>query len=278
MTEVIVTPKSYLAAGATIKYWTNHNTSKPALFFLHGAAMDHAMFDSQYAAFTDDYYIIAWDARGHGASRPVEGAFDLTDLARDCLGILDDLQLSEATLVGQSEGGMIAQEVYRLQPERVKALITVGASPIMLPYTKADIWLLQFSATLIKLWPYSNFMKALARKTSSKEDVRAYALQTVQNISKKDFLSIWDGVTGSLKQNGIPGMKITIPLLITYGEKDTTGTVKKNNIRWKSYQPNAELVVIPDAGHNANQDNAAFFNDLMANFLSTVKSAQDATL
>lgn len=267
MSRTVLTQKTYTAPGAILHYWTNQNTSKPALFFLHGAAMDHAMFNSQYDAFTDDYHIITWDARGHGASRPVEGKFGLNDLARDCLGILDDLGASEAILVGQSEGGMIAQEVYRLQPKRVKALVTVGASPIMLPYTNADIWLLQFSAKIIKLWPYESFIKALAQKTSIKKDVQAYALQTAQHISKKDFLSIWDGVTRSLTTRGIPDMRITIPLLITYGEKDTTGTVKKNNIRWKQYEPGAELVVIPDAGHNANQDNAPFFNSLLAGFL-----------
>lgn len=229
--------------------------------------MDHRMFESQYSAIDEDYHIIAWDARGHGKSRPVEGGFSLNDLAKDCLDILDDLQISQAILLGQSEGGMIAQEVYRLQPGRVKAIITIGASPIMLTYTKFDIWLLKFSTKVIKLWPYENFMKALALKTAIKKDVQAYALRTVKNISKKDFLNIWDSVTTSLSNKGIDGMHITVPLLITYGDKDTTGTVKKNNQRWKAYEPNAELVVIPEAGHNVNQDNPQFFNEAVIRFL-----------
>jgi len=253
--------------GATIHYWTNENSGKPAIFFLHGAAMDHDMFNDQYAALNKEYYIVTWDARGHGKSRPVHGTFGLSDLAKDCLDILDDLRISRAILLGQSEGGMIAQEVYRLQPTRVKAIITIGASPIMLPYTKFDIWLLQFSTTIIKLWPYTNFMKALATKTSVKKDVQEYAMRTVQNISKKDFLNIWDGVTNSLSHQGIADMHITVPLLITYGDKDTTGTVKKNNQRWKVYEPDAELVVIPDAGHNANQDNPRYFNETVIRFL-----------
>jgi len=260
--------KNLIANGTTIQYWTNKNTGKPAIFFLHGAAMDHMMFDSQYTALNEDYHIITWDARGHGESRPVKGSFSLNDLAKDCLDILDDLQTSQATLLGQSEGGMIAQEVYRLQPDRVRAIITVGASPIMLTYTKFDIWLLKFSTKIIKLWPYESFMKALALKTAIKKDVQVYAMRTVKNISKKDFLNIWDSVTNSLSNKGIVGMHITVPLLITYGEKDTTGTVMKNNQRWKVYEPNAELIVIPDAGHNANQDNFQFFNETVIRFLS----------
>lgn len=112
--------KTYATKNATIYYWTNGNAAKPAVFFLHGAAMDHRMFEPQYEAFNDDYHIITWDAQGHGKSRPVDGSFGLNDLAQDCLGILDELQVSEVILLGQSEGGMVAQEVYRLQPRRVR--------------------------------------------------------------------------------------------------------------------------------------------------------------
>lgn len=268
MNSPVLIQKRLVTTGATIHYWTNNNTNKPTIFFLHGAAMDHAMFDPQYTAFNDGYNLIAWDARGHGESRPVKGVFDLNDLAKDCLDILDDLKISQAILLGQSEGGMVAQEVYRLQPSRIKAIITVGASPIMIPYSKFDIWLLNFSTKMIRLWPYGNFMKALAVKTSIKKDIQEYALRTVKNISKKDFLNIWNSVTNSLSNKGIAEMHITIPLLISYGDKDTTGTVKKNNQRWKIYEPQAELVVIPDAGHNANQDNFQFFNKVLIRFLS----------
>lgn len=267
MNDSSLTQKDLVANGATIQYWTNENIGKPVLFFLHGAAMDHNMFNAQYPVLAADYYIVSWDARGHGKSRPVEGAFGLGDLAKDCLDILDDLHITNATLIGQSEGGMIAQEVYRQQPARVRAIVTIGASPIMISYTKFDIWLLQFSASIIKAWPYDNFMKALAQKTAIKKDVQEYAMQTVKTISKKDFLSIWNSVTGSLSHDGIANMHITIPLLITYGDKDITGTVKKNNQRWKAYEPGAELIVIPDAGHNANQDNADFFNATLIAFL-----------
>lgn len=155
--------------GATIHYWTNEKTNKPAIFFMHGAAMDHQMFDKQYTALDKDYFIITWDARGHGESRPIRDAFGINTLAQDCLDILKQLQVSHVTLLGQSEGGMIAQEAYRIRPQGIRAIITVGASPIMLPYSKLDIWLLNFSTTMIKLWPYDNFMKALALRLRLKK-------------------------------------------------------------------------------------------------------------
>ena len=264
---------TYIVPGSsdssTIYFWTTDNVSKPTVFLMHGAAMDHNMFNDQLDSLSE-YNVIAWDARGHGESRPVEGNFTITDLANDALGILESLKISTAIFVGQSEGGMIAQEIYRLNPSIVQGMVTIGASPIMIPYSKMDVWLLSMSTSIIKIWPYNNFMKALAKKTSIKKSVQDYALKTVASISQKDFLSIWSGVTSSISVNGIKDMHISVPLLITYGEKDSTGTVKKNNIRWKEYEENAELVVIPDAGHNANQDNPVFFNKLLVEFLEKI--------
>lgn len=260
---------SLVINGATIHFWTNRNTEKPTIFLLHGAAMDHNMFDAQLDALSD-YNVIAWDARGHGMSRPAMGALGLGELAQDCIEILRHQKIKSAVLVGQSEGGMVAQEVYRLEPSMVKAIVAIGASPIMLPYSKYDIWLLKFSTNIIKIWPYRNFMTALAKKTAIKKGVQDYALCAVKNISKTDFLSIWDGVTGSISHEGISGMHITVPLLLTYGDKDTTGTVAKNNVRWKMYEPHADLIVIPCAGHNANQDNAQYFNKVLKEFLGRI--------
>jgi len=258
--------KEYKNTSVSIKYWTTDNITLPTIFLLHGAAMDHEMFNEQLEVLSN-YNVIAWDARGHGESRPVKGEFTINDLARDAIAILDSLAIDDVLFIGQSEGGMIAQEIYRVKPAIVKGIITIGASPIMLPYSKMDIWLLNLSTSIIKVWPHTNFMNALAKKTAVKKSVQQYALKTVGKISKKDFLNVWSGVTSSISVSGIKDMHISVPLLITYGAKDTTGTVKKNNIRWKEYEPNAELAEIPDAGHNANQDNSIFFNELLNKFL-----------
>lgn len=228
--------------------------------------MDHQMFNDQLEVL-QDYFVIAWDARGHGESRPVKGTFGIKELAANALAILDALDVEQAVFIGQSEGSMISQEVYRQRPSAVKALVSIGGSPIMIPYGAYNIWLLKSTIPIIKLWPYKNFMRALAKKTAITKEAQDYALQTVSKISKKDFLSIWDGVTNSLSAHGIKDMRISVPLLITYGEHDHTGEVQENNKKWAAYEPHAKLVVIPDAGHNANQDNPVFVNKLLGTFL-----------
>jgi 3-oxoadipate enol-lactonase len=67
---------------------------------------------------------------------------------------------------------------------------------------------------------------------------------------------------------GYPGKHIAVPLLLTHGEDDVTGTIRRDKPRRVGYESHATYSVIPKAGHNANQDNLEFFNELMSNFLN----------
>lgn len=70
--------------------------------------------------------LIRIDHRGAGASdRPAEG-YSLPRIARDVLGVLDDIGIERAHVVGHSTGGMIAQILAVTAPERVRSLVLSG--------------------------------------------------------------------------------------------------------------------------------------------------------
>jgi pimeloyl-ACP methyl ester carboxylesterase len=56
---------------------------------------------------------------------PVAAPYKLIDMARDTVGLLDALGIKSAHLVGQSMGGMIAQEIAISFPQRVRSLISI---------------------------------------------------------------------------------------------------------------------------------------------------------
>ncbi|MCO4770833.1 MAG: alpha/beta hydrolase [Deltaproteobacteria bacterium] len=62
-------------------------------------------------------------------TRPKTIGYDLHDMARDAIGLLDALELPHAHVVGVSMGGMIAQICAIEHPERVRTLTSIMSSP-----------------------------------------------------------------------------------------------------------------------------------------------------
>lgn len=256
--------------GCTIHYWLGGREDRPLVALLHGATMDHHMFDQQLSALAGEYRVLTWDNRGHGKSRPLHGDFSLKDSGDDLIALLDHLGVEWAVLVGQSMGGMIGQHVYLHHPERVQALVNLGAVNITFPFARWEVLALKLSLPLFNLWPYEHFKRTVAKSTATKPDVQAYALATINQLTRDEFLNIWKAVTVAVDEKGVPGHHITCPFLLTHGDQDTTGSIRKQAPKWAAYEPNAEYVVIPDAGHNANQDNPTFFNRILLDFLQKI--------
>jgi pimeloyl-ACP methyl ester carboxylesterase len=56
---------------------------------------------------------------------PVSAPYKLRDMAEDTIGLMDQLRIRSAHLVGCSMGGMIAQEIAITFPERVRSLTSI---------------------------------------------------------------------------------------------------------------------------------------------------------
>lgn len=73
---------------------------------------------------------IQFDNRDVGrSSRFLGGSYEIADMARDAVGLLDHLGITEARLVGISMGGMIAQELAVRFPERFSRLVLLATWP-----------------------------------------------------------------------------------------------------------------------------------------------------
>jgi pimeloyl-ACP methyl ester carboxylesterase len=70
------------------------------------------------------YRLIAYDARGHGASEPAP-RYGYSDLAADLDAVLAHFDLERAALVGSSMGATTAMAFALAHPERVPALVQI---------------------------------------------------------------------------------------------------------------------------------------------------------
>ncbi len=96
----------------------------PPVVLLHGGLWDGRMWDRQWEAFTERFRVMRFDLRGFGRSDPLTETFHDVD---DVVAVTDATGFERAALVGLSFGGYTAIDVALARPERVTALVLVGA-------------------------------------------------------------------------------------------------------------------------------------------------------
>jgi pimeloyl-ACP methyl ester carboxylesterase len=74
------------------------------------------------------FRLIEFDSPGTGQSETSLFPVPIPALARLAARILDDVGLSTASVIGYSMGGMVAQQLAALAPQRVRRLVLVGTS------------------------------------------------------------------------------------------------------------------------------------------------------
>ena len=97
----------------------------PPVLLLHGLTATHRYVVMGSSALQrGGYRVVAYDARGHGASAPAP-AYAYPDLAADLVTLLDALGLERAVLAGASMGAHTALRVALDHPDRVAGLVVV---------------------------------------------------------------------------------------------------------------------------------------------------------
>ena len=76
---------------------------------------------------SEQYRVVAYDLRGSGQSSVTPGPYTVELLADDLDAILKALGLDTVTLVGHSLGGGIALHYAATRPDRVRAVVGIGA-------------------------------------------------------------------------------------------------------------------------------------------------------
>lgn len=101
---------------------------RPAVVMLHGAAMDHSVWQwqSRYLAH-HGFGVLAPDFPAHGRS-PGTARDSVAALADWVIALLEVATLGRAALVGHSLGALVALEAALRHPERVARIALVGAS------------------------------------------------------------------------------------------------------------------------------------------------------
>src|SRR5918993_1961351 len=219
-----------------------------AIVFLHAYTDSWFAFSRVLHLLSPSYHALAPDERGHGDSDKPECCYTVDDFTADVDAFMDEVGIEEATLVGDSSGGMIAQRVAIDYPHRVRRLVLTGAPTTLLN-----------NEAVMKA---REQMLALEDPISA-EFVREFHLSTIHHPVPEEFLStalsetlkvparVWrdymEGVVLKVDDTARLG-EIEAPTLILWGEQDAV--LGREEQEWRSgVIPDATLKVYPDTGH-----------------------------
>ncbi len=124
--------------GFEMNYEISGKETAPPIVLHHPLATDLTIWNELTAALEPKYRVIRMDARGHGKSEATPPPYDMFNLAKDVIGLMDHLGIKKSRYLGLSMGGFVGQVLGITHPERFHSLVLVSTSSDLT--AAAPIW------------------------------------------------------------------------------------------------------------------------------------------
>ncbi len=97
------------------------------LLLLHGNGEDHHIFDKLVKLLKEDYTVYAIDSRNHGESSKTDD-YSYATMAKDIEGFIRNLELEDVSIVGFSDGAIIALTLAIHNPKLFNKMVLLGVN------------------------------------------------------------------------------------------------------------------------------------------------------
>ncbi len=200
--------------------------------------------------------VVAVDQRGHGASARGEAPYTTATLAADLRAWFEALDLTDATLVGHSMGGVTAMafatdeaDVARVRTERL-VLVTTLASPVQVQGTGAiELSTDRTLAVLDRILRLERAGLLFLLNTFGTRPARAALEATRAGILGTDPRSRADAFAMLQDFDLRPALaSIDLPTLVVAGSHDGLTPLAANEVIAEAI-PGARIEVVPGRGH-----------------------------
>jgi pimeloyl-ACP methyl ester carboxylesterase len=239
---------------------------------IHAGIADSRMWDPQWEAFTASHRTLRYDMREFGDSAPPEGQFAH---GRDLIGLLEQLGLGPAALVGVSLGGRVATEVAVARPDLVRGLVLVGPglpstgwSDEVRAYGEEEERLLEAgdvegaAEVTVRFWVDGVGRQPGDVDPAVRDAVRTMQLRAYEHLKDADPDAERPTVADVASRVG----EISVPTLLIVGDHDRADIVR--TVEWLAEEiPGARLERMPGTAHVPNMEQPERFTELVLEFL-----------
>ncbi len=212
-------------------YFEVHGTGDP-LVLLSGFSGSSQDWKPSLTAWGPDFQIILPDLRGHGRSSILSAPFRHEDAGLDLFALFDHLGIRTFKGVGISAGGNTLLHLATKQPNRVKAMVIVSATPYF--PTQARTIMRQYGANL----PEAEGQRLRRNHVGGDAQIKALLASTVSFADSYDDLNFTPPLLSTIQAR----------TMIIQGDRDPLYPVEISFEMAKAI-PNSALWIVPNAGH-----------------------------
>ena len=218
-------------------FYELHGSAGEPLVLVHGFTGDRTDWRYQVTEFSSTYRVLVIDNRGHGRSEAPRGrsVYTVEHMADDVEQLVDRVGFECYHLVGHSMGGAAAQEIALRSPEKLLSLTLQDTTDCAGDHEDG-------TGTPPYVPP---------------EGIDE-AKQRIAWISPDALAGAW---SGWIEWRGTKerAHQIRTPALVIYGDRDAS-KIFDGSARLAELIPNAEVQVIPRAGHSPHLECPEAFN------------------
>jgi pimeloyl-ACP methyl ester carboxylesterase len=261
--------------------------SGPPIVLVHGlpgSGYDWAPLTDALAA--RGFQVFAYDRLGYGRSDArLDDDFTIAANARDLLGLLENQDLHDATIVGWSYGGPVSIEAAGRDPSRIARLVLIGsagppeAQPEPPPALNRVIFSEPVLAWVRAVPPVGRaVMAAMSKNAFSDAPEPAWWLpQLAANMAAPNTPRSFHGEVARFSEGDASIDPVTVgqPILLLHGDDDRLAPLALG--QWiESHARNADLEVIPGGSHMLPITHTDLVADRIAAFAKPVDAVPPA--
>ena len=266
--------------GGTINFVDIGSRNSPTTFVLsHGVTLSIRTWVLQLASLESaGFRVIAFDHRGHGASRMGTGGFSVDGIGDDVATLLSTLQLHNVVLVGHSMGGIAVQSYLARHRADAEARLTGVVLLSTLPSALAGSQAARFGQVVervtrrtpdsTRLWANPQIGMLLARFGFGRDPLASHVELVRQMMHACARDTRVHGPRSLIGFNLVDALaKIAVPTLIIGGTADVI-TPPKDSMRMHQAIPGSRLEMLEGGGHMLMLERSEIVNQLLIDFAS----------
>jgi 3-oxoadipate enol-lactonase len=244
----------------------------PAVVLISGSNLDRRMWTAEAEWLKERFTVIRYDLRAHGQSETPTTAFDHVD---DLFGLLDELRIQQAALIGLSAGSTIALDAALRAPDRITRIVLVapGISGYV-PRNRPE-----FFPDLIAALQARDFHKAQEVLLASPLFDAPEASRPLVRAMVTENNRLWT-VPRELMKPRQPAAErlsdVNTPTLVLVGDRDVDPQREQAEVLARGIR-NATLAVVPEGGHLLNLTSPGRFRELVSTFLRPLEPRAGAS-